>query len=963
MQGEVSREGPGESAAGPRARRREGAAAAVVLALAFLLAHAHALPPGRVLCAADLALVASPFAAERGAAERPRNQGLWDQALQFGPWFAFDSREAARGSLPLWNPHSGCGAAHAGNDQVALDHPLRRLAVLLGPASGLFLLAAARHVLAGLGLFLFLRRVGLGFAGSLFGGVAFAFSGFLVVWQGSPHSAVAATLGWALLGIERATAARGLRPSATLALATAFALWGGHAETALHVGLAAFALALGRGVSLGRSEGRGAVVRLLARLLGSVALGVGLAAPHVLAVASELGASEALAHRTTASVQWWLPARFLALIPFPDLYGNPRDGTTPASPVQSYLELAGAGTGASAVALALAGALGPWSERATRIATVALVAAAVALAFATGAPGFAALAQVAPLSLARNHRLVLVAAAAVCVAAGAGVELVVERKARPLRAGIAFACVVGLAFWVQRSFGSEVASAVADDRGRPLRGAVFALLGPALAATAALAVAGSTAVGGFGRRGAGALLVACVLLEQAVVFAGGWNPSVARADFFPASPTVDALARAPEGDRARTLVLGDLLVLPPEVPTAYGVDLVGRYDALGSRTFSPLRDALGPVPAGQVPECFQRVDPRIARILGVRRFVVGQPELDPRLAWDDLAPLPEKGPWALVDASGRTGEVFRTARADIAALLLQVRLEGTRAASLEVALASDRGGVARVASTTVVRRAGDLVAALFLLDPAEPAAGATFQATLRRLDRGAGQVYVAAAPWPAGAIGTRLEEGRRINGQTLVGSVAATSSFAASLREVPGLAARVLEDEAALPRARVVGQAEVAATVAEGLARLRDARHDPRESVVLLGEAAGPGGVQPGDVPAGEVAPVASGAPDAGSAAIERYEPDAVTVRARAPQGGGWLVLADAWHPGWSATVDGREARVLRADVGLRAVRLPPGEHAVVFRFRPPGAAPGLALAALALALLGVTVLRARRES
>ena len=47
----------------------------------------------------------------------------------------------------------------------------------------------------------------------------------------------------------------------------------------------------------------------------------------------------------------------------------------------------------------------------------------------------------------------------------------------------------------------------------------------------------------------------------------------------------------------------------------------------------------------------------------------------------------------------------------------------------------------------------------------------------------------------------------------------------------------------------------------------------------------------------------------------------------------GWLVLSDAWDPGWRAEVDGRPAAIERADVCFRAVALGPGRHRVVFTY------------------------------
>ncbi|MCC6336338.1 MAG: hypothetical protein IT380_20425, partial [Myxococcales bacterium] len=48
----------------------------------------------------------------------------------------------------------------------------------------------------------------------------------------------------------------------------------------------------------------------------------------------------------------------------------------------------------------------------------------------------------------------------------------------------------------------------------------------------------------------------------------------------------------------------------------------------------------------------------------------------------------------------------------------------------------------------------------------------------------------------------------------------------------------------------------------------------------------------------------------------------------------GYLVLADAWYPGWEVEVDGVSAAPVRAWGFLRAVRIPEGRHEVVWRYR-----------------------------
>jgi len=83
-----------------------------------------------------------------------------------------------------------------------------------------------------------------------------------------------------------------------------------------------------------------------------------------------------------------------------------------------------------------------------------------------------------------------------------------------------------------------------------------------------------------------------------------------------------------------------------------------------------------------------------------------------------------------------------------------------------------------------------------------------------------------------------------------------------------------------------------------------------------------------------------------------------LVVRAAGP---GLLVVAEGFDLGFSARVDGREARVLRVNGDRMGVVLPEGTHRVVFVHRARGFRAGLALAALAAAGLAATLLVRRR--
>jgi hypothetical protein len=62
-----------------------------------------------------------------------------------------------------------------------------------------------------------------------------------------------------------------------------------------------------------------------------------------------------------------------------------------------------------------------------------------------------------------------------------------------------------------------------------------------------------------------------------------------------------------------------------------------------------------------------------------------------------------------------------------------------------------------------------------------------------------------------------------------------------------------------------------------------------------------------------------------------------------------YLVVVDAWAPGWRASVDGVPAPVVRANLAFRAVPVSPGHHRVELRYRPRSVRDGLVVSGLAV--------------
>ncbi|MFB3738425.1 MAG: YfhO family protein [Candidatus Velamenicoccus archaeovorus] len=114
--------------------------------------------------------------------------------------------------------------------------------------------------------------------------------------------------------------------------------------------------------------------------------------------------------------------------------------------------------------------------------------------------------------------------------------------------------------------------------------------------------------------------------------------------------------------------------------------------------------------------------------------------------------------------------------------------------------------------------------------------------------------------------------------------------------------------------------------------------------------------------------PAAPVAAPAGRATYHETHPEdvRVSVHAEAPS---LVVIRNAWDRGWSATVDGRPAPVLRADYFLQAVPVPAGDHEIRLAYTDPTIGRGLAASAavwgvLVAALVGALIAerRARRR-
>ena len=102
------------------------------------------------------------------------------------------------------------------------------------------------------------------------------------------------------------------------------------------------------------------------------------------------------------------------------------------------------------------------------------------------------------------------------------------------------------------------------------------------------------------------------------------------------------------------------------------------------------------------------------------------------------------------------------------------------------------------------------------------------------------------------------------------------------------------------------------------------------------------------------------------SIVLTDYEPNALRYEVNSV-GGGVVVFAENYYPGWISTIDGKEVAHGRADYILRAMNVPAGKHVVEFKFDPQSlhvteTVAYISLVVLLLGAIAVCVLARRKK-
>jgi hypothetical protein len=704
-------EGPG------RRDRRNLAGLGLLLGAICILLH-ESLFFGKGLVPVDGITAYEPWRSELGRSVS--NPLLADQFLELIPQQQFLHDHIVRGDLPLWNPDLACGLPHVASMQSAPFFPINLLLAPLDPFASRGLAALVKLFLAGLFTFLYVRRLGTSRSAATLSALAFAFSGFMIVWLGHPHSNSAMWLPLLLYLIEGEFSAAGrgdgppprdrpVRAWLGFSLAYGAMVLGGHPPTIVHVSALVCVYFAFRVVSR-RSDGISG--RRLARFGAAVACGTLLASVQLLPFLeyyhhSSAAAAAAALGRSSAHLP--PPALISFLLPY--VAGSPVTGF---EHVAGHLDILrvhnfNGRTGFFGVTTLYLGLLAIVLRR-ERIVVFYTLLAFAALCVIVGLPPLPRVIGALPVLRNIDHtRLLLVVGFAGSVLGGLGLDRLASAPAQRRRTVafiVTWLAVSALLGWLWLRLRSVL--------GEP---ETFAFVARQVAVfLAALAVVTLTTLATGGKHRARGVCLAALTLEM-LWFAHGYNPSIEASQYYPETP---GIRRLREDDSVFRIIALNR-ILPANTGLVFGLQDVRGRDYMTVRRYEELiRGQAGDfqfmnwtseVPAAtsllnvkylvthrdlQLPEqaltrvyhdevSIYRVEPHVERAMIVRRFEVlhDASDLLSRLRSGRFEPwrevLLEEAPPPFAEADprpyGRAGDSLRIADYAADTLTIDAHLE------------------------------------------------------------------------------------------------------------------------------------------------------------------------------------------------------------------------------------------------------------------------------------------------
>jgi hypothetical protein len=853
-----------------------------------------------------------------------------------------------------WNPYVSGGGPLGVNPGFAFWSPVSLpylfLPAWLAPAYGKIL----EVLCAVLGMFLFLRRLGLRRSVAVVGGTIYAANGFLDMWVNFPQTRVAVFIPWVFWAAERLVTRRAVTDAVLLSIPVAAMLLGGFpAITALAL-LTAGIYLLVRVLAEYRRQ-VGTALAVIGGAAAAVVAGVGLAAAQLLPFMGFY--SSWLIENREQNPSSHLAVESLATLFAPWVFGGagvkpnqPLFYLPPTNIVETMSYLGAAAVVLVVVCLSLARPGRALLPKGVWVFLVACSAGWIAAIYIDGPMVVLHHLPIFSFNFIGRARSVLFLLLAVLAAAGFELLLrgrrELHRAGAPARAGQWY----GLGVWTLGGIAFVALCAVtrrAAGRAKPdfLPGGVdpvrFATVHLLEGGALMLAVAGLAALLYWspprasrpllGARFAAAALIPLLVAGQGLSVTIPYSPRADRATFYPRTDVQDFLAANLGSER----FAGTWGAMP------LGSDIVHRLRSISGHAFinQNLAAMLRGLPenpiifetyinfTADVPVASSPVLDRLATkyfVTSPREPVLGSAVTDKgdgstltlQPGQTYAVPITQSGPLRGVGFTATALSSF-TERSDSA---------------VEVVVRNAATG-AEVARSRRLTAAPTSVTSAIALLPGQPF---VLPVTAETVPAGTPLVAELTMHTPA-----PVQVAARA-GRPALSTVTAGND---GLRLVHAGSATVYQRLNALPRIRWAAQSQV--------------EPDQQTRVGLLA-----GGLLPADeVLLNTPGPAADGRTASLDVGKDGTDEIAVSVNA---QGAGYLVVADADQVGWKASVDGRAAALVPADQGVVAVHVPAGAHTVRLSFAAPHGRAGelitLTTIVVLVAVLGWSVWRTRRS-
>ncbi len=293
---------------------------------------------GKTLLPADVLYTFQPYraAAKELGVDQPQNPLLADLILENYPWKRFLVAAFRERSLPLWDPYLFTGHPFLANGQHSGLYPLTWLFFVLPIPRAFGVFITLQLGLAGISMYTLARVIGARWHGAFLAGIVFQLSGFMVA--SVVHPMIVAGASWLPLLLACADLivrrAPFLRTASVLpwtllgAVALGLQILAGHAEMTYLVllvtgGFAAWRL-LYLLLTLPRSTWREVVLGPAVGLIAMVVLGLALGAVQLLPLYEIVSRSFRQGAVSLADVLGWAyPKRRIITFLVPNFFGNP----------------------------------------------------------------------------------------------------------------------------------------------------------------------------------------------------------------------------------------------------------------------------------------------------------------------------------------------------------------------------------------------------------------------------------------------------------------------------------------------------------------------------------------------------------------------------------------------------------------------------------------------------------------